>query len=106
MRGPEEAIFIFEAEGENAGKIAAANKAAADMHGYTVDEILTLNIKELNTPETARDMPGKIKRMLNGEQIKAEITHRKKGGSVFPVEMSAGRSNFQGTNTCLPLTGI
>ena len=72
------------------------------MHGYTVDEILTLNIKELNTPETASKVPDKIKRMLNGEQIKEEITHRKKDGSVFPVEMSAGLLELAGHQyTCL-----
>ncbi len=96
FEGAGEAIFILEAEGGNAGRIAAANKAAADMHGYTVDEILTLNIKELNTPETAGKAPDRIKRMLNGEQIKEEITHRKKDGSVFPVEMSAGLLELAG----------
>ncbi|MBI5099480.1 MAG: PAS domain S-box protein [Nitrospirae bacterium] len=90
FEGAEEAIFILEAEGKKAGRIVAANKAAAEMHGYTVDELLTLNIKDLDTPDAANEVPNNIKKILNGERIKAEITHLKKDGTAFPVEISAG----------------
>ncbi len=85
-----DAIFILEAEGEKAGQIVAANQVAAEMHGYTVDELLTLNITDLDTPDNAREAPRRIRRALEGEWIKAEITHRKKDGTLFPVEISAG----------------
>lgn len=83
-------IFILDAEGEETGRIVAANQAAADMHGYTVNELLTLKITDLDTPDAAREAPNRIRRMLNGERIKTEITHRRKDGAVFPVEISAG----------------
>lgn len=85
-----DAIFILEAEGEKAGHIVAANRAAAEMHGYTVDELLSLNITDLDTPEAASQAPDRINRILQGEWIKAEINHRKKDGTVFPVEINAG----------------
>ncbi|MFZ5997192.1 MAG: PAS domain S-box protein [Nitrospirota bacterium] len=85
-----DAIFILEAEGDQAGRIIAANKAAAEMHGYSVEELLSLHITDLDTPDAAMAVPGRIKRILDGEWIKAEITHRKKDGTVFPVEVSAG----------------
>jgi PAS domain S-box-containing protein len=85
-----DAIFILEAEGAEAGKIVAANQAAAEMHDYTVDELLSLNIKNLDTPDVAKQVPARIQRMLAGEWLKEEITHRKKDGTVFPVEISAG----------------
>jgi PAS domain S-box-containing protein len=85
-----DAIFIMEAEGKGAGKIVATNQAAAEMHDYTVDELLALNIKDLDTPDFAKQVPARIQRMFAGEWIKEEITHRKKDGTVFPVEMSAG----------------
>ncbi len=92
-----DAIFMLEAEGENAGKIVSANIAASEMHGYTIDEMLRLSmIKDLDTPEAAKGAPGRIERMLNGEWIKAEIEHRKKDGTVFPVEISAGLFEFMG----------
>ncbi|MEK6692949.1 MAG: ATP-binding protein [Nitrospirota bacterium] len=85
-----DAIFILDAEGENAGKIVAANQAAAEMYGYTIDELLSLRITDLDTPEAAKEAPARINRVRKGEWIKAEINHLKKDGTVFPVEISAG----------------
>ncbi|MGD1075506.1 MAG: sensor domain-containing diguanylate cyclase [Thermodesulfovibrionales bacterium] len=90
FEGAGDAIFILEAEGEKTGQIVAANRAAADMHGYIVHELLSLNIKDLDGLDAAKDAPERIRRMLNGEWIKAEIIHRRKNGTFFPVEISAG----------------
>ena len=85
-----DAIFLLEAEGEGAGKIIAANQTAADMHGYTIDELMDLNIKDLDTPHSAKEVTIRIQRILEGEWIKEEVAHHKKDGTVFPVEISAG----------------
>ncbi|HET6514108.1 MAG TPA: diguanylate cyclase [Thermodesulfovibrionales bacterium] len=89
-----DAIFILDTEGEKAGQIVTANQAAAEMHGYTMDELLAMNIRDLDTPDAAREAPARISRMLEGEWIKAEITHRRKDGTIFPVEISAGLLEF------------
>ncbi|HEY9246248.1 MAG TPA: PAS domain-containing sensor histidine kinase, partial [Candidatus Methanoperedens sp.] len=46
-------------------------------------------ISELDTPAVAKVAPETIRRILEGEQIKREIYHRRKDGTVFPVEMIA-----------------
>jgi two-component system sensor histidine kinase AtoS len=91
-----DSIFILEAEGRNAGRIIAANKSSAAMHGYTIDELLALNITDLDTPDLAREATGLMKRMLRGEWIKAEGRHRRKDGTVFPIEISAGLFELSG----------
>ena len=91
-----DAIFILEAAGANAGRIVSANQAAADMHGYTVEELLELKIQDLDTPEAAAESPKHIRRILDGDWIDAEISHRRKDGTVFPVEISAGPLEFEG----------
>jgi len=97
FEGAGDAIFMLEAEGENPGGIVSANRAAANMHGYTTDEILRLNlVRDIDTPDDAKDAPERIKRIMNGEWIHAEIYHRKKDGTVFPVEISAGLLEFMG----------
>jgi two-component system sensor histidine kinase AtoS len=85
-----DAIFLLEAEAPDAGKIVAANRASAEMHGYTVDELLTLNIRDLDAPDAAKEFEDRISRILKGEWIKAEINHVKKDGTIFPIEMSEG----------------
>jgi two-component system, NtrC family, sensor histidine kinase AtoS len=85
-----DAIFILEAEGKDAGRIVSANPAAAEIHGYTVEELLELKIQDLDTYESAEQVPARLQRMLNGEWINVVVDHRRKDGSVFPVEASAG----------------
>ena len=85
-----DAIFILEAEGTQAGNIIAANTAAAEVHGYAVDEMVGKNIKDLAASDSAQNAPHMIQRIVSGEWIKTEMRHVSKNGTVFPVEVSAG----------------
>jgi PAS domain S-box-containing protein len=67
---------------------------AAEMHGYGDGELIGRSITELDTPDAARQVPGLIKRILAGEWIKKEISHRRKDGAVFPCDISAGLLEF------------
>jgi len=84
-----DAIFIMEADEEHAGQIVSANQAAADMHGYSVEELLKMKIQDLDTPDAADLVKERIKRIMGGEKIKALVEHRRKDGTIFPVEISA-----------------
>jgi diguanylate cyclase (GGDEF)-like protein/PAS domain S-box-containing protein len=90
FEGAGDAIFVLEAEGEDAGRILEANQAAARMHGYTMEELLSLQITDLDTLDYAKDVPRIFKKILGGEWVKSEIVHRKKDGTIFPVEIGAG----------------
>ena len=98
-----DSIFILDGAGADAGRIIAANHAAAAMHGYSVDELRQMKITDLDTPEAAREAPGMVRRILDGEWIKAELSHRRKDGSVFPVEVSAGPLQLGGHTYILAL---
>jgi PAS domain S-box-containing protein len=91
-----DAIFVIEAEPPNRGRLIAANRAAADMHGYSVDELIGMNISDMDTPDEARLVSDRIGRMLKGEWLKDELTHKRKDGSIFPVEISAGLLELDG----------
>jgi len=97
FNGAGDAIFLIEAEGEHAGKIIEANQTAADMHGYSMDELLQLNLlKDIDTPETAEKAPERINKIMNEKWVTEEITHVRKDGTIFPVEMNAGLLDFMG----------
>ncbi|MCX5877271.1 MAG: PAS domain S-box protein [Deltaproteobacteria bacterium] len=92
----DDAIFIMEGEGEAAGRIIAANQAAAIMHGYTVDELRAMYIQELDTVENAAQAPARIREILAGKRIEVHMEHRRKDGTVFPVEVRAGLLEIEG----------
>jgi len=99
-----DAIFLIEGEGEKLGDIVEANRAAAEMHGYTVDELLNLNlINDLDAPDSAKDAPARARRIMDGEWVTAEIDHVRKDGTVFPVEISAGPLEFMGRKYILAI---
>jgi two-component system sensor histidine kinase AtoS len=91
-----DAIFIIDAQGENAGQIVSANRAAAEMHGYEPDELLKMSILDLDAPNVAKEVSEKINKMLSGDVMKLEMAHRRKDGTVFPVEVSTGVFEFEG----------
>jgi PAS domain S-box-containing protein len=92
-----DAIFILETEGENIGDILEANRAAAEMHGISIEKLLTLNlIKDLDAPDAAEQAPGRFQRILKGETFKAELNHRKEDGTIFPVEVSGSLLEYMG----------
>ncbi|MFZ5453045.1 MAG: PAS domain S-box protein [Thermodesulfobacteriota bacterium] len=91
-----DAILIMEAEGENGGRIVAANQASATLHGYTVPQMLGLHIRDLYPGVDAAVEKGKLQRILAGEWIKEEVTHLKKDGTAFPVEIHIGLIELEG----------
>ena len=66
------------------------NEAAAALHGYSIKEIKAMKITDLDAPDSAQAAPGLLKRMQNGEWVKADLMHKKKDGTRFSVEVSAG----------------
>ena len=90
FEGASDAIFILDAEGGNVGRIVDANQASAEMHGYSIDELRGLNIRDLDAPDAVREAQGLIGEILKGKWVKKEIEHRRRDGTIFPVEISAG----------------
>jgi PAS domain S-box-containing protein len=88
-RAPD-AIIIIGLEGDEAGRVVAANQAAAEQHGYSMEELLTLNISDLNTAETNKIAGDMTATVATGEWLTAEIWHQKKDGTQFPIEIHAG----------------
>ncbi len=84
-----DAIFILKADNES-GKIVAANHRAVVMNGYSLDELLTMSMADLDMMEHAGQIPERMPRMLATEWVEGNHLHRRKDGSVFPVESSAG----------------
>ncbi|MFA4825566.1 MAG: PAS domain S-box protein [Methanoregula sp.] len=91
-----EGIFIFEAQGKDQGRIVEVNNAGAAMHGYTSEELLTMKIADLEVAENLTDTPARFKEILSGKWIGGVINHKRKDGSVFPLDFHAGLLELEG----------
>ena len=91
-----DAVFLIAADGEDQGRIVAANRAADRMHGFEAGELKGRCISELDAPDAGRDVPDRLKRLAQGEVLRFEINHIHQDGSVFPVEVTASRILIDG----------
>ncbi len=78
-----DAIFILDLEGNHLD----ANQRAADMLGYTREELLGLSAREVSAEISQSEQV--LDRLMNGEQIPVyERFFRKNDGTVIPVEIN------------------
>jgi PAS domain S-box-containing protein len=71
------------------GTIIAANPAFVAMHGYAVEEILNMNVTKLDTPESARLAPERLRKLSAGEAFIIEVEHYCKNGRTILLEVSS-----------------
>ena len=87
--------YVFEhvswavAIGSIDGRIELVNTAYAEMHGYTVDELIGRPIATVYAPSYREILPHYIKRTHTQGHHGFESTHRRKDGTTFPVWVEA-----------------
>jgi PAS domain S-box-containing protein len=78
-------IFLVSTE----GVIVSVNAAMASMHGYTVEEMASMDLADLDAPETAELAPGRLERLFAGEALTFDVEHVCKDGERIPLEVAA-----------------
>ncbi len=91
-----DAILLMIAEGDESGLIVAANQAAEKVHGYGPGELVGLQIRQLNLSERRDKVADRLRRIMAGNWVRQEVTHRRKDGSLFPLEINAGLVELDG----------
>jgi PAS domain S-box-containing protein len=83
------------------GRLVEVNQTYARMSGYSVEELLSLRIPDLEAAETAADTAEHMQKIMRQGEDRFETKHRRKDGSVFDVEVSVQcRSGKDGTLVC------
>jgi PAS domain S-box-containing protein len=66
------------------------NQRAADLLGYTIEELLGVPVRDVVAPGEYPDSQRVIRALLAGEQVPVyERLFRRKDGTIFPVEINA-----------------
>ena len=90
--GTNNPIFMLDAD----ARLVEMNERACASLGYTREELIGMPLHEVDpghTPEEARSVVGRI---LEGGSLTILRNHRRKDGSMFPVEVSAGSTEWKG----------
>ncbi len=71
------------------GRFLDANEQAYHSLGYTREEFLTLTVSDIDPQVTTRSMKKVLEELRRSGSLTYESQHRRKDGSVFPVEINA-----------------
>jgi len=77
-------------------KFLAVNNATVKHYGYTREEFLSMNIKEIRPPEEVPRLVNMISQLGMGVQHLGSWKHRRKDGSLMDVEISSHGILFGG----------
>ena len=97
-------VFLISIEDSHPGRIVDANDLAAQVHGYTRDELLALSVHDLDTEPFAAVANDRIRQILSGHHLVFEVDHKRKDGSVFPVEVTARITDIEGVTYIISFT--
>lgn len=86
-------IFIIEAESNN---FIEANERAVETYGYSIDELTSMNVKDIRAPEAAKLLNGHYKEVIEYDGYMFETFHMRKNGDIFPVEVSSRALEIEG----------
>ncbi|MEY4641229.1 MAG: hypothetical protein RLZZ227_1223 [Pseudomonadota bacterium] len=87
-----EAVYIFDEQRH----IIYANGMAAELSGYSEDELLGMHLKQIDPAYPIVAPALASKRATHGERARFESAHRTKSGVMLPVEVSIVSTVFGG----------
>lgn len=76
------------------GKLLEVNETYVRMSGYSLDELLAMNISDLEAKEDTINL--RIEEIIKQGKARFESRHRRKDGSIFDVELSVQYRSFDG----------
>jgi PAS domain S-box-containing protein len=82
-----DAMLVFDP----AGILLEANPAAAVMHGYTLDELVGLDVRELIAPRNRHQFEAFIQALEEQGTVSLESYDVRRDGTPFPIEVRGNR---------------
>ena len=79
-------------------EIVDLNNSFANMHGYTVEEMKKMRLKDLDIENITEVSKERIRRTLDGENLKFNVKHLHKRGHIIDLEVSTCLVSFENQN--------
>ncbi len=94
-----DAIFVSDLE----GNWIEVNKAACDYLGYSREELLRMRPEQLNPPELADQVAGRLEQIRKEGTYSFETIHVHRDGTRIPVEIISRRIEYAGQSFILTI---
>ncbi len=94
--------FIVEQAGDGVfwmtqdGRFRYANPTTCELLGYSLDELCTMTIHEVDPDFPAEDWPEHIKELEEAGTLTFETRHRARDGTIIPMEITAMYLEYDG----------
>jgi PAS domain S-box-containing protein len=85
-------IQIYDLE----GRILDTNQAACDRLGYSQEELIGMNLRDIDGPESAAGVGERLARIQKDGQLSFEVEHIKRDGSSIFTELNSRLMAFKG----------
>jgi PAS domain S-box-containing protein len=94
-----DALFVHD----EAMRVLAVNPMACERLGYTHAELMALTVNQIDSETDALQVPVRLAQLMKHGRHTFEATHRRKDGSLIPVEVNAQRITWQGQPAIMSL---
>lgn len=78
------------------GILCEVNESFARLHGYRIEEMVNMDLRDLDAKESEKWIPETINRILRDKALRFEVEHYHRDGHVFPLEVSASLITVEG----------
>jgi two-component system, cell cycle sensor histidine kinase and response regulator CckA len=102
-RSEEQFRTIFDSMGdgvaisEPGGNYVEVNRVLCGRLGYSREELLTMPVSAINSPESAATVQGRVDEIMRGGGIRAiQATHIRRDGTELPIEAVSRLITFRG----------
>lgn len=92
-----DALFVHDLE----GNLLKVNQKACDRLGYTREQYSQMNITDIDTPESRRNVKDRLKSIRATKKMRFKATHVTQEGDQIPVEVFSKLTVFDGKEAIL-----
>jgi PAS domain S-box-containing protein len=85
------------------GRLLYANRRAFELHGYNEDEFMTLNLRDVDVPESAALIDGRVRRVAEEGEATFEVAHFRKDRTTVPLQIIAQQVEWAGKPALLSI---
>jgi PAS domain S-box-containing protein len=83
------------------GNILEVNRQACEQLGYSRNEFLRMAVQDIDPPEQAALVPERLRMLIEQGQLLFETAHKRRDGTVFPIEVSSRTFELAGEKLIL-----